>query len=243
MTSSRGFGLRVASVVLVWIGVGLGCSGAAHPSADAGTQTWTHPDGNVSVDVSSHPFGLVVRDAGGNVLMESAPAYADAADASDPLDAYAPLSFTNEQDESTEAVVTGWDNYRGQVGPWQQATVVTEMDTSGVAWTLHLAANDGVHTLTLVIEPNGPGVRLLATVDNPGTDPDTQINRASLGWKMHDDVAAGAPGDHFLGLGERYSLADHRGASPRRTSGSRTRDSAKARPPPGPANPGPTGRR
>ena len=75
---------------------------------------------------------------------------------------------------------------------------------------MHLATTDGVHTVTLLIEPSGPGVHLLATVDDPGTDPDSAINRVSLGWKMHDD-GAGPPGDHFLGLGERFYLTDHRG--------------------------------
>jgi alpha-glucosidase (family GH31 glycosyl hydrolase) len=159
--------------------------------------------------VGTSPFALVVHDAKGNVLMESTKAYRDAADASDPLDAYAPLTFTHNEDATIEAPMKGWDYYRGQDGPWQQATRVTEIDASGSTLTVHLASTDG-HTLTLLIEPAGNGAHLLASVDQPGTDPDTQINRVSLGWKMHDD-AAGAPGDHFLGLGERFYRADHRG--------------------------------
>jgi alpha-glucosidase (family GH31 glycosyl hydrolase) len=192
------------------------------------------------VDVTTAPFALVVRDANSNVLMESAPAYEDAADASDPLEAYAPLSLTHNEDTTIEAPMKGWDYYRGQDGPWQQATRVTALQSSGSSLTLHLATTDGVHTLTFLIEPAGPGVRLLATVDNPGSDPDTQINRLSLGWKMHDD-GAGVPGDHFLGLGERFYLADHK-AQPKTYVWVEDKGLGQGEAtPPGPANPLPNG--
>jgi alpha-glucosidase (family GH31 glycosyl hydrolase) len=196
---------------LAGLGIAFGCSKSSSSggAAPVAAQTWTHPQGTLSIDVNTTPFGLVVHDAKGNVLMESTTAHSDAADASDPIDSYAPLSFTHNEDETIEVPMKGWDYYKGQDDPWQQATDATEIDTSGASLTVHLASTDG-HTLTLLIEPAGSGVHLLATVDQPGSDPDTQINRVSLGWKMHDDVS-GAPGDHFLGLGERFYLADHRG--------------------------------
>src|SRR5262249_9125731 len=43
---------------------------------------------------------------------------------------------------------------------------------------------------------------------------DPSVNRVSLGFAMHDDPpagAAGAPGDHFLGFGERFVGSDQRG--------------------------------
>jgi alpha-glucosidase (family GH31 glycosyl hydrolase) len=208
MTSWR-WGVRALLVVLTGVAVGFGCRGSSSSGSAVAGQTWTHPQGTLSIDVKTTPFALVVHDAKGNVLMESTTAHADAADASDPVDAYAPLSFTHNEDETVEVPMKGWDYYKGEDGPWQQATNVTEIDSSGDALTIHLASTDG-HTLTLLIEPAGSGAHLLATVDQPGIDPDTQINRVSLGWKMHDD-ASGAPGDHFLGLGERFYLADHRG--------------------------------
>jgi alpha-glucosidase (family GH31 glycosyl hydrolase) len=177
-----------------------------------GNQTWTHPQGNVSVDVTASPFGLTIRDAQGSVLLESAPAHPIDPEASDPLAAYAALSFTHDEDTTLQAPMKGWDYYRGDESPWQQATTATAIATDGAALVVSLATTDAVHTLTLRIEAAGPGVRLLATVDDPQGDPTSVVNRVSLGWTMHDD-AAGAPGDHFLGLGERFYQADHRGQS------------------------------
>ena len=177
---------------------------------DAGSITWMHPQGTVSVTVAEDPFSLTVRDPSGNVLLESAIAH-EGADASDPLDAYAPLAFTHNTDESTAFIMKGWDYYRGQDGPWQQATHATTIENDGGAFVVHLATTDASHPSAEVrIEANGPGVRILGSVDQPGTDPTTAINRVSFAWKMHDD-APGAPGDHFLGLGERFYLSDHRG--------------------------------
>jgi sulfoquinovosidase len=209
--TSRGWGVRVLLIGLAGLGIAFGCSKSSSSggAAPVAAQTWTHPQGTLSIDVSTTPFGLVVHDAKGNVLMESTTAHSDTADASDPLDSYAPLSFTHNEDATIEVPMKGWDYYKGEDGPWQQATNVTEIDNGSDVLTVHLASTDG-HALTLLIEPSGSGVHLLVTVDQPGTDPDTQINRVSLGWKMHDD-ASGAPGDHFLGLGERFYLADHRG--------------------------------
>lgn len=163
----------------------------------------------MSVAVHADPFGLVVTDARGVTLLESAPARASS-DASDPMLAYAPVSFTHNEDDSPQGIVTGWSYYVGQDGPWQRATLATAIEADGDGLVVHLATTDSVHgSVTLRIEPNGPGVRFVATMDDPGTDPSSNVNRVSLGWIAHDD-APGAPGDHFLGLGERYYLADHR---------------------------------
>ena len=201
---------RVASVLVAGMLVGLlQCSGSPSPAA-AQDAAWVHPQGTLTVAVHANPFGLVVYDVTGAPILESV-APRTSSTSSDPLLAYAPLSFTHDEDESPPGIMTGWDYYRGQDGPWQQATRATSIETDGDAMTVHLATTDGAHgALTLRIEPNGPGVRLLATVDDPGSDPSSDVNRVSLGWTMHDG-AAGAPGDHFLGLGERFYLADHRG--------------------------------
>ena len=236
-----GWAVNAALVATIACASGFACSskGAAPGPSN---QTWTHPQGTVSVDVSVNPFGLVVRDATGDVLLESAPAMQDAADASDPIDATAPLAFTHNEDETIQAPAKGWDYYRGQDGPWQQATVATAIESQGDTLVVHLAATDGATTLTLTLSPNGPGVRLLASVDNPGTDPDTTINRVSFGWKMHADGADpdGAPGDHFLGLGERFYLTDHLGQAMRVWVEDKGLGQGEGTPP-GPSNPLPNG--
>ena len=221
------------------LGVVLGCS---HGSSGPTNQTWTHPLGNITVDVTARPFGLVVRDASGDAVLESIPAYQDGADASDPLDAYAALAFTHNEDETIQSPAKGWDYYRGQDGPWQQATEATSIAPDGQALVVHLASTDGVHMLTLRIEPSGPGVHIVASVDVPGTDPDTLINRVSFGWKMHGDGASssGLPGDHFLGLGERFFQTDHLGQAMRVW----VEDKGLGQGvdvPPGPSNPSPNG--
>jgi alpha-glucosidase (family GH31 glycosyl hydrolase) len=204
--------------------------------------TWSHPQGTVTVGVTASPFALTIRDAQGNVLLESAAPRA-AADASDPALAYGALSFTHNEDETRPSVMKGWDNYNGVDGPWQSATQATAMETDGDALVVHLASTDGVHTMTLRIEPGGPGVHLVATVDQPGSDPTAVVNRVSLGWKMHDDgaPAGGLPGDHFLGLGERFYLTDHRG-QPRTYVWVEDKGLGQGEgTPPGPSNPDPNG--
>jgi alpha-glucosidase len=205
---------RVLLAVVAALGLGFDCSGS---SSSTGANalvppktTWTHPAGAIAVEVSANPFALVLRDAHGNVLLETTPPHAGA-NPLDPQSAYAPLSFTHNESATVPAIMKGWDNYRGVDGPWQQATRATRVDTQGDALVVHLATTDAAHAaVTLRIEPSGPGVHLAASVDDPGSDPLTDINRLSLGWAMHED-ATDAPGDHFLGLGERFYLADHRG--------------------------------
>jgi alpha-glucosidase (family GH31 glycosyl hydrolase) len=191
-----------------------------------GDATWSHPQGTVSVAVHSDPFGLVVRDASGAVLVESSGQA---------------LSFTHNEDETVPGLMMGWDYYSGQDGPWQLATRATATATDGAALVVHLATTDASHgSVTLRIEPNGPGVRFVASVDDPGTDPHTNVNRVSLGWVMHDD-APGSPGDHFLGLGERFHLSDHRG-QPKTYDWVEDKGLGQGEDtPPGPSNPLPNG--
>lgn len=244
---------RTSLFVTAALGVGFDCSGSRSlgQASFVPDTTWTHPSGAVHVDVHADPFSLVVYDAQGRLLMESTPAHQDAADPSDALVAYAPLSFTHNEDTTIEAPMKGWDYYRGQDGPWQQATRATAIDADGDALVVHLATTDAAHgSVTLRIEPAGPGVHLVASVDDPGSDPDSQINRVSLGWAMHDDPAGppapgstsvGAPGDHFLGLGERFYLADHR-AQPKTYVWVEDKGLGQGEnTPPGPSNPMPNG--
>ena len=79
---------------LSWIFLALGASCDSTPAPPAGT-TFHNQNGNVSVDVQTSPFSLVIRDAQGNVLLESAPGSA--------------LATTHDTDESTPPLVTGWD--------------------------------------------------------------------------------------------------------------------------------------
>jgi alpha-glucosidase (family GH31 glycosyl hydrolase) len=207
--------IRAALVATAVLGTGFDCGGSHGTSGTTAplpaSTTWTHPSGAVTVEVGSTPFSLAVRDASGNVLLETAPAHAGSGQ-DDPVRAYAPLAFThNEQMNGIPNPMWGWDDYRGTDGPWQAVTGATSMDQQGGALVVRLATDDPAHpSVTLRIEPSGPGVHLVAAVDAPGTDPETRVNRLSMGWTMHDDSAAG-PGDHFLGLGERFNLADHRG--------------------------------
>jgi alpha-glucosidase (family GH31 glycosyl hydrolase) len=213
-SGSGRWGARFVVAAAALLAVVYGChAGGSHGTTSAAPpppRTWSHPQGTLSVDVATAPFGLVVHDAGGGVLLESAPAHVDAADASDPVEAYAPLAITHNDDQTIEAPMKGWDYYRGVDGPWTQATNVTAIDDLGGSLAVHVATTDPAQTITVTIGAKGAGVNVVATVDAPGTDPDTAINRVSLGWKMHGD-AAGAPGDHFLGLGERFYLTDHLG--------------------------------
>ena len=208
-----------AALIAAPLLAGIGCSCSHHsseshscpaPDSDSGpaSQTWRHPNGNLLVEVSAEPFALTVKDAAGHILMESASGNCD------PASPYAPLSITHNEPGSSPTLIAGWDSYRGADGPWQSSTRVTSFADDGLALVTHLATS-GDKSVTVRIEPQGAGLRILATVDAPGEN----INRVSLAFKMHDDPtpgnAAGAlppmMGDHFFGFGERYVRADHRG--------------------------------
>ena len=94
---------------LPWILIAVAASCSATPPPPPGT-TFHNQNGNVSVDVVTSPFGIVVRDAQGNVLLETAPQHA--------------LSTTHNANESTTPVVTGWDYYKGEDDPWVDETRV-----------------------------------------------------------------------------------------------------------------------
>lgn len=179
---------------------GFDCSGTSSTSAPlSAPTTWTHPQGNVRVEVTSDPFAIVVKDAAGNVLVESAAARDDVAP-EDPLRAYAPIALTHNEDSSVPSPMKGWDSYRGDDAPWKRATRATSFETQGDALVAHVATT-GTQTMLVRFEPQGRGVHVTATMD--GVDRDA-INRVSLAFKMHDD-------DHFFGFGERFVRSDHRG--------------------------------
>ncbi len=213
----------------------------APPAANA---TWTHPGGHFTVQVSANPFGLTVLNRSGATLLESAPAKTST-DPTDPLLAYAPLALTHNEDATKPAILYGWDYYRGQDGPWQQAPSVTAFETQGTALVVHLATLDPSHpTATLSLDAQGDGLHIVASVD-PGAadDPEHALNRISLAWSLHPDptaAAAGQPGDHFLGFGGRFVNADHKG----QLLYTFVEDAGFGHgegTPPGPANPSPNG--
>lgn len=186
-------------VALATLGTGFDCGAAGTTSQRiAADATWTHPQGGVGVSVAANPFSLTIVDDKGSVLVESTPPHDDG-------DPYAPLSFTHDEDLTVPAPMKGWDYFRGQDDPWHRATVARSIAADGDALVIQLATNDSAHaSISMRIEPHGPGVRIAASVDGPGDDPDSQINRMSLGFAMHGD-------DHFFGFGERFVRSDHRG--------------------------------
>ena len=207
---------------------GWDCSGSGSTSAGlTAPMTWRHPQGSIVAVVGADPFTLTLRDASGNVLVESSPAHG-AADKGDPLRAYAPLAMTHNEDTSVPSPSKGWDAYRGDDDPWRRATHVTSFDASGDALVVHVDADDGSGA-TLRLEPQGAGLHIALTLD----DASGKTNRVSLGFRMHDD-------DHFLGFGERFSRSDHRG----QLLYNWVEDAGFGHgedTPPGPANPSPNG--
>src|SRR5215472_15182779 len=119
--STRGLVLRAFLLAIVsFVATGFDCSGGPS-SGPQGQTTWSHPSGTATVTVSLDPFALVIKDASGNVLLESTPNHDDA-DPSSPLRAYAPIGLTHNVDETVPVPMTGWDYYRGQDNPWMRVT-------------------------------------------------------------------------------------------------------------------------
>jgi len=181
---------RLAWIVLVASVGAARCSPS--PAPPAGT-TFTSSSGAVSVDVQTAPFSLVVKNAKGDVLLESAPAV--------PGTAYAPLAITHDTDESTTPVITGWDYYKGEDDPWTQVSRVRSVTNDGATTTVVLETDlPATPTVTVTITSDDPGVHVVAHADCT----DGSINRVAMSFVLHDD-------DHFFGLGERFVGADQRG--------------------------------
>ena len=87
------------------------------PRAIRGASCPAGPHLETKVDVGTSPFSLVIRDAQGNVLLESDPA--------------APLSVTHNTNESTTPLVTGFDYYKGEDDPWTPETRVVSVTNDG----------------------------------------------------------------------------------------------------------------
>ncbi len=170
------------------------CSASPPPGT-----TFESASGTASVEVQTTPFAIVVRDASGKVMLESAPAQTGTA--------YAPLAITNEMDETPTTLVTGWDYYRGEYGPWTQVSQVTAVTSDATTTTVSLATGlDSQPTMTVTIVSDGVGVRISAAMDSAedAGDDSSSINRVSMSFVLHD-------ADHFFGLGERFVGADQRG--------------------------------
>ncbi len=156
--------------------------------------TFTNQSGTTSVEVDTNPFALVIRDKSGNVLMESAPAQG----AGSP---YAPLAITHDTDESTTALVTGFDYFKGEDDPWTNVSDVQSVTNDGTTVTVVLATGLVAEpTVTLTITSDAIGAHVIASVDSN----DGVMNRVSMSFVLHD-------GDHFFGTGERFVDADQRG--------------------------------
>ncbi len=173
----------------------LRCSSAPPPVP--GT-TFHNASGTASVEVQTTPFAIVIRDAVGNVMLESAPAQ--------PGTAYAPLAITNEIDDTTTPLITGWDYYKGEYQPWTQVSHVRSVVNDGTTATVSLDTGlPAQPTMTVTITSDAAGVRIASSVDgSQDAGGDNAINRVSMSFVLHDD-------DHFFGLGERYVGADQRG--------------------------------
>jgi len=189
------------------LAVGYGCYGTK--PAPSPVLHWTSPGGTVSVAVTEEPFSFVLTGATGQVLLESTRPHT-AADAAVATGAYGPLALTHDTDTSVPGLIVGWSYFRGTDAPWQLATRVTSSSLDAGGLTVHVATKDPVHpamTVTFAAPSPDPGlgVHIVASVDAPGEPTgDTYANRVSLGFALHDD-------DHFLGFGERFVRADHRG--------------------------------
>ena len=181
---------------LAWIAIfaaplcGARCDSTPPPPPGA---TFTAAGGAISVDVQTAPFSLVVHDAQGNVLLESAPPQ--------PGTAYAPIAITHDTDETTSTLVTGFDYFQGQDDPWTPVGPVQSITNDGTTMTVVLGTPlPNVPTVTLTLATDAPGLHVTATANAV----DDSINRVAMSWVLHDD-------DHFFGTGERFVGADQRG--------------------------------
>jgi alpha-glucosidase (family GH31 glycosyl hydrolase) len=206
-------GWRLAPLLLglaipIFTGADCGDDTTSHVDADT---TWAGP-GGTTVVVHGDPFALVIKNAAGEVVLESASPEetADEATAKEKGERYAPLAFTHAIDRSVPVVMYGWDHYRGEDEPFQRATRVSSVERRPSGELALRLASDGERDVELVIASasTGSGIRLTASATaKPKDTEDTTPNRVSFAFKMHDGPAA----DHFFGFGERFVHSDQRG--------------------------------
>jgi alpha-glucosidase (family GH31 glycosyl hydrolase) len=134
--------------------------------------------GTVSVVVATSPFSLVIKDAQGNVLLESDPT--------------APLSVTHNTDESTTPLVTGFDYYKGEDDPWTAETRVVSATSEGSTATIQLDP-----PMTVTITSDDIGVRIAAQSGLPDK------NRVAMSFVLHDDDHFFGFGEKFVGADQR----------------------------------------
>jgi len=182
----------------LWLGLALlaTCSAPTITPPPAGT-TFTNQAGTTSVEVDTDPFSITIRDANGDVLLQSAPAQDGTP--------YAPLAVTHDTDESTTTLVTGIDYFKGEDDPWTNVSHVTSVTNDGTTATVKLDSGvAGGPSGTLTITSDDIGVHLTGSVDAPFDSGDAVMNRVSMSFVLQN-------GDHFYGTGERFVDADQRG--------------------------------
>jgi alpha-glucosidase (family GH31 glycosyl hydrolase) len=188
---------------------GFDCGGGGGTTGPTGQRTWTHPNGNFVVTVSASPFAFSLADASGNVYAEST-ALHDDPDPSSLKRAYAPVGYTHNTDSSRPPLTPQWNYYRGTDDPWKHTKSASAIDQDESGITVHVDA-DGPHPVVVRFEAQGLGLHMTVSIDGAdGDDPVASFNRLSVGFAVHAD-RQGAPGDHFLGFGERYVYSDHLG--------------------------------
>ncbi|HEX7665835.1 MAG TPA: TIM-barrel domain-containing protein, partial [Polyangiaceae bacterium] len=195
-TTKRALGLTALALLTT----GFDCGSSLGASSAPPTTTWTAPNGKATVVVNADPFSFTISDAQGNVLLESA-------NVDDPT--YAAVGYTHDTNITGPAIVNGWDNYSGIDDPYKKVRLLS-VSQEGSSLVLGIGGEgDDEHTGTITFGDAGAsgGIRIVASVAHAagGADTDdTNINRVSFAFKMHDD-------DHFLGFGERVVYVDERG--------------------------------
>ncbi len=177
---------RIPAVALALLACGCGSPAQKTPPV-------VLTDGSVSVRIALSPFGMEIRDADGQPVLDTLHGTSN--------DPYGSLAATVDDPIFVAKSLPGWDGYLAQDGPWHHAGEATLLESTDSSAKLELQGR-GVK-MELDIALDGPRVRL-HVVTEQASGADKPFNKMTMAF-------GSGTGEHFFGMGERFATVDHRG--------------------------------
>ena len=170
---------------------------------DTGLETVALETGALSLRVLVDPFGFVLRNSAGQVLLETVYDPVDSLEGSAD-GAYGPPAATWNEAAFADAIASGYDNYIGVDQPWTRFDRTISASSEGGAVEVRLGTSDDSGAELLVaLSVTENRLDVTAQIDAAHED---QFNRLGQSFVLGEDA-------HFFGLGERFVSVDHRGMS------------------------------
>lgn len=166
-------------------------------ACSSGDGSWLISDGGVTLEVTTDPYAMILRDEDGRVVLQSISAAEAGAKGGD---GYAPVAWTTGDIEMKPHILTkGQYLYKQSLDPWRESFKVAAVRREGIH-KLTVELEGGGATAVIVHELRDHALRVSATLEG----------KRPRAWAF----AFRSPEDEgFLGMGERFTRTNFRGAS------------------------------